>query len=67
MKTHVVGIQKNRLGDSSFEHPKHNFRQIDKKIIAILRWSKFLPILTFYIKAPFFFCIFRSHIVSSVS
>ena len=38
-KTYVVGTQKNRLTaqDGSFEHPKHMFKLIDKKIIASLR------------------------------
>ena len=32
-KTYVVGTQKNHLN----EHPKHMFKLMDKKIIAILR------------------------------
>ena len=39
-KTYVVGTQKNRLDETvlcSFEHPKHMFKLMDKKIIAILR------------------------------
>ena len=35
-KTYVVGTQKNRLNDGSFEHPKHMFKTMDKEIIAIL-------------------------------
>ena len=29
--------QKNRLDETVFEHPKHRFKSMDKKIIAILR------------------------------
>ena len=39
-KTYVVGTQKNRLNETVlFEHPKHMFKQMDKKIITILRWN----------------------------
>ena len=32
-----MGTQKNHLdGNGTFEHPKHMFKQMDKKIIAIL-------------------------------
>ena len=34
-KTYVVGTQKNGL--VSFEHPKHVFKLVGKKIITILR------------------------------
>ena len=34
-KTYGVGTQKNR--DGSFEHPKHMFKLMGKKIITILR------------------------------
>ena len=30
-----MGTQKNRLNETFFEHPKHMFKQMDKKIIAI--------------------------------
>ena len=45
-KTYVVGTQKNHLNetvqepsqwDGSFEHPKHMFKLMGKKIIRILR------------------------------
>ena len=36
-KTYNVGTQKNRLDEYSFEHPKHMFKLMDKKISAILR------------------------------
>ena len=32
---HVVGTQKNRLRDSSFEHPKQMFKLMAKKIFTI--------------------------------
>ena len=35
--TYVVGTQKNRHNETSFEHPKHMFKLMDQKIIAILR------------------------------
>ena len=35
-KTCVVGTQKNLLIDGSFDHPKHMFKLMDKKIITIL-------------------------------
>ena len=31
---YVVGTQKNRQGDSSFEHPKHMSGLMEKKIIT---------------------------------
>ena len=34
---HVVGTQKNRLNESSFERSKHMFELMGKKIITILR------------------------------
>ena len=37
-KTDVVGTQKNRLNETVlFEHPKHMYKLISKKIFAILR------------------------------
>ena len=41
-QTYVVGTQKNRLIDGSFEHPKHMFKLMDKEIIAILSWKSLL-------------------------
>ena len=34
-KTYIVGTQMKPLNDGSFEHPKHNFRLIGKKIISL--------------------------------
>ena len=36
-----MGTQKNRLNLGSFEHPKHMFKLIGKKIITILRFFLF--------------------------
>ena len=35
-KTYAGGTQKNRLNESSFEHPKQMFKVMDKKIFTIL-------------------------------
>ena len=44
-KTYIVGTQKNRLSNCSFEHPKQMFKLMDKKIFSILR-SKILFVHT---------------------
>ena len=35
-KTYVVGTQKNRLNDGSFEHPKHILKLMGKKMFTFL-------------------------------
>ena len=42
--------------DASFEHPKHMFKLIDKKIIAILRWNLLLNWPYVY-RALFHWCL----------
>ena len=41
---HVVGTQKNRLNESSFEHPKHMLKLMGKKIFTLLRLNICIPL-----------------------
>ena len=39
--SYVLGTQKNRINETTLEHPKHMLKIIGKKIFTILCW-KFL-------------------------
>ena len=46
-KTCVVGTEKSRLNEIFFEHPKHMFKLIDKKMITTFLCFNFLTIWTY--------------------